>query len=160
MIKGFVDILMITTLTYLFFLYLQQAVKRYTKNYANYDHMHILGNTLEEIAYQKAGIIKENSNTVFFEQSKEINNESGLNRPTISFGDTVTKESFSMEDILTSEEYGDRFNDILDSKIDNGYWQNVPDDLKDLEIYLNNKGITTIGITDVNSWLDMIQECK
>lgn len=38
-----------------------------------YDHMHILGNTLEEIAYQKAGIIKENSNTVFFEQSKEIN---------------------------------------------------------------------------------------
>lgn len=39
-----------------------------------YDHMHILGNTLPEIAYQKAGIIKENSNTVFFKQSKEINN--------------------------------------------------------------------------------------
>lgn len=38
-----------------------------------YDHMHILGNTLSEIAYQKAGIIKENSNTVFFEQSEEIN---------------------------------------------------------------------------------------
>ena len=35
--------------------------------------MHILGNTLEEIAYQKAGIIKENSNTVFFEQTEEIN---------------------------------------------------------------------------------------
>ena len=30
-----------------------------------YDHMHILGNTLPEIAYQKAGIIKEDSNTVF-----------------------------------------------------------------------------------------------
>lgn len=39
-----------------------------------YDHMHILGNTLPEIAYQKAGIIKENSNTVFFEQTEEINN--------------------------------------------------------------------------------------
>lgn len=39
-----------------------------------YDHMHILGNTLEEIAYQKAGIIKENSNTTFFAQSDEINN--------------------------------------------------------------------------------------
>lgn len=39
-----------------------------------YDHMHILGNTLAEIAYQKAGIIKQNSNTVFFEQSEEINN--------------------------------------------------------------------------------------
>lgn len=38
-----------------------------------YDHMHILGNTLEEIAYQKAGIIKENSNTIFFEDSENIN---------------------------------------------------------------------------------------
>ena len=39
-----------------------------------YDHMEILGNTLTEIAYQKAGIIKENSNTVIFEQSEEITN--------------------------------------------------------------------------------------
>lgn len=38
------------------------------------DHMQILGNTLPEIAYQKAGIVKKNSNTVFFEQSNEINN--------------------------------------------------------------------------------------
>lgn len=38
-----------------------------------YDHMHILGNTLPEIAYQKAGIIKKDSNTVFFEQSKDVN---------------------------------------------------------------------------------------
>lgn len=39
-----------------------------------YDHMHILGNTLPEIAYQKAGIIKENSNTVIFNQESDINN--------------------------------------------------------------------------------------
>jgi len=38
-----------------------------------YDHIQILGNTIEEIAYQKAGIIKENSHTVFFEQSENIN---------------------------------------------------------------------------------------
>jgi len=38
-----------------------------------YDHMHVLGNTLPEIAYQKAGIIKENSNTVFFEQTEDVN---------------------------------------------------------------------------------------
>ena len=38
-----------------------------------YDHMHILGNTLSEIAYQKAGIIKQNSNTVIFEQDAEVN---------------------------------------------------------------------------------------
>lgn len=39
-----------------------------------YDHTHILGNTLPEIAYQKAGIIKENSNTVIFSQESDINN--------------------------------------------------------------------------------------
>lgn len=39
-----------------------------------YDHMHILGNTLTEIAYQKAGIIKKNSNTVIFEQLPEVDN--------------------------------------------------------------------------------------
>ena len=33
-----------------------------------FDHMDILGNSLEEIAYQKAGIIKENSNSVIFNQ--------------------------------------------------------------------------------------------
>lgn len=32
------------------------------------DHTAILGNTLEEIAHEKAGIIKENSNTIIFEQ--------------------------------------------------------------------------------------------
>ena len=39
-----------------------------------YDHMNILGNTLPEIAYQKAGIIKKNSNTVIFEQTPEVDN--------------------------------------------------------------------------------------
>lgn len=38
-----------------------------------YDHMKALGNTLTEIAYKKAGIIKENSNTVFFEQTQDVN---------------------------------------------------------------------------------------
>lgn len=39
-----------------------------------YDHMQILGNTLEEIAIQKAGIIKRNSNTVIIEQKSSIQN--------------------------------------------------------------------------------------
>ena len=37
-----------------------------------YDHMKVLGNTLEEIARQKAGIIKENSETVYIEQKPNI----------------------------------------------------------------------------------------
>lgn len=39
-----------------------------------YDHMHILGNTLVEIAEQKSGIIKPNSETIFIEHKEEINN--------------------------------------------------------------------------------------
>lgn len=42
-------------------------------NSIGYDHMHILGKSLEEIAMQKAGIIKENSNTVFIRQEDEVN---------------------------------------------------------------------------------------
>lgn len=38
------------------------------------DHMNILGSTIEEIATQKAGIIKPNSNTIFFEhENKNVN---------------------------------------------------------------------------------------
>lgn len=41
-----------------------------------YDHMHILGNTLVEIAEQKAGIIKENSETIFaLSDEKDVNNK-------------------------------------------------------------------------------------
>ena len=50
-----------------------------------YDHMQVLGSTLEEIAKQKAGIIKENSETIFVEQTdnetnNEINKENELNK--------------------------------------------------------------------------------
>ena len=37
-----------------------------------YDHVHILGNTLPKIAYQKAGIIKKNSKTVIFKQLPDV----------------------------------------------------------------------------------------
>lgn len=42
-------------------------------NSIGYDHMNILGNTLEEIAVNKAGIIKSDSHTVFVEQEESVN---------------------------------------------------------------------------------------
>ena len=39
-----------------------------------YDHMHILGDTLPKIAFQKAGIIKHNSHTVIFESQQDVDN--------------------------------------------------------------------------------------
>ncbi|NMB96984.1 MAG: bifunctional folylpolyglutamate synthase/dihydrofolate synthase [Clostridiaceae bacterium] len=38
----------------------------------SFDHMKILGNDLPHIAYEKAGIIKENGNVVLYSQSKEV----------------------------------------------------------------------------------------
>ena len=43
-------------------------------NTINYDHIDILGNSLEEITENKAGIIKEFSNTIFVKQEDTINN--------------------------------------------------------------------------------------
>ncbi len=40
----------------------------------SYDHMEQLGNTLEEIAFEKAGIIKENSSVVIYPQANNITN--------------------------------------------------------------------------------------
>lgn len=40
----------------------------------SYDHMEYLGDTLEKIAFEKAGIIKENSNVVVYPQQDEILN--------------------------------------------------------------------------------------
>lgn len=37
-----------------------------------YDHMQVLGNTLEDIAKQKAGIIKEDSHTVYIKQEPKL----------------------------------------------------------------------------------------
>jgi dihydrofolate synthase/folylpolyglutamate synthase len=40
----------------------------------SYDHMQYLGNTLEEIAFEKAGIIKENSKVVVYPQGDKVLN--------------------------------------------------------------------------------------
>lgn len=67
-----------------------------------YDHMDILGNTIEEIARQKAGIIKANSETVFVnqpdvteiikEKCKEVNNKLHLINPENIINYTYNEE--------------------------------------------------------------------
>lgn len=58
----------------------------------SFDHTAILGNTLEEIATQKADIIKENSNTVIFEQ------------PALSVIEKTCSEKNSKLHIIKNEE--------------------------------------------------------
>lgn len=87
-----------------------------------YDHMKILGNTLPEIAYQKAGIIKENSNTVFFEQEDEINNVLKI----------VAKEKNNNLHIIKNE-------DIINYSFDDKYQYFDYETYNKLEIILKGK---------------------
>ncbi len=87
-----------------------------------YDHMRILGNTLEEIAYQKAGIIKENSDTVIFEQNSRVNKV---------FIDECAKKNNSLH--IAKEE------DIKEYRYDNDFQYFDYKDLKDLKLNLKGK---------------------
>ena len=87
-----------------------------------YDHMRILGNTLEEIAYQKAGIIKENSDTVIFEQNSSVNKV---------FIDECTKKN-NLLHIVKKE-------NIENYRYDNSFQYFDYKDLKDLKLNLKGK---------------------
>lgn len=62
----------------------------------SYDHTAVLGDTLEEIAGQKAGIIKENSTTVYFRQGDiadtVITNTATKQGNTITYADEIDIE--------------------------------------------------------------------
>jgi len=85
-----------------------------------FDHTAILGNTLEEIATQKAGIIKENSNTVIFEQ------------PALSIIEKTCKEKNSKLEVLTSD-------DISNYSFDNNFQYFDFRDYKNICINLKGK---------------------
>ena len=87
-----------------------------------YDHMQMLGKTLPEIAYQKAGIIKENSNTVFFEQSDELNK---------AFKETCEKQNNSF--------YLIEKNKIQNYRYDNKYQYFDYGNLKNIEVALKGE---------------------
>ena len=70
------------------------------------------------------------------------------------------KELSTLGDILGHSEYGKQLDDILDEKAMSDEWPDIPDDIKLLGSYLRKKGIATSGITDVESWLNMIKDCK
>lgn len=87
-----------------------------------FDHVNILGSTLIEIASEKAGIIKPNSQSIFFEQEPDINNIF----------------------INQSKQNNNRFNlikkdQILNYRFDQDYQYFDFEDLKDIIIGLKGK---------------------
>lgn len=80
---------------------------------------------------------------------------------TKSLAELQTGKGLStLGDILGNSEYGNRLDEILDRKAMSEEWMDIPDDISLLGSYLRKKGIATSGITDVDSWLNMIDECK
>lgn len=104
-----------------------------------YDHMHILGNTLPEIAYQKAGIIKQNSNTIIFEHAPEVNNV---------FIEECNKQNNKLH-IITSK-------DISNYRYDNDFQYFNYKDMNNLKINLKGK----IQIQNASLCLETIKILK
>ena len=98
-------------------------------------------NTLEEIT----PVVVEDINTTGTKSLAELQ---------------VGKSLSTLGDILGNSEYGNRLDEILDRKAMSEEWIDIPDDISLLGSYLRKKGIATSGITDVDSWLNMIDECK
>lgn len=97
--------------------------------------------TFEEVA----PVVVEDINTTGTKSLAELQTEKGLS---------------TLGDILGHSEYGKQLDDILDEKAVSDEWTDIPDDIKLLGSYLRKKGIATSGITDVESWLNMIKDCK
>ena len=72
------------------------------------DHANILGDTLEKIAHEKGGIIKENSHVFSYPQAEEAKEElKKISKEKSSrFGDF----EFDEVEIISSNEYGNKFN--------------------------------------------------
>lgn len=60
--------------------------------------------------------------------------------------------------IMLDETYGDALDSIIDKKISSGVWKDDIED--DIEGFFESKGIPTTGITNIQQWLDLIEECK
>lgn len=104
-----------------------------------YDHIDILGNTLEEIATHKAGIIKKNSNTVVTYQQQIIN----------IIKDKCAKESNKLS-IVNKENIKNYSYDQNFQKFDYKNYQNI-------EINLKGK-IQTINASQCLEALDILKQ--
>ncbi len=85
----------------------------------DYDHVEILGNTLDKIAYEKAGIIKDNGLVISYPQEEEAFNV--LERVSQEKGANLIK--CPMENIIIKEL--NEFGGIFDFKYNNQMFKNI-----------------------------------
>ena len=96
--------------------------------------------------------VAKESQEIPVQQPKEVISTTG----TKSLADLQNTEKLStFAQIVGSTEYSDRLYDILESKD----WGITGDFAKDEEI-VKSKGISTVGITNIEDWLNLIRDCK
>lgn len=83
------------------------------------DHVNILGDTLEKIAYEKAGIIKENGTVVVYDQSEEakgvikgVCSEKNAKYIEVKFSDIDIKKSDIYSQVFDCTILGKRYEDL------------------------------------------------
>lgn len=81
------------------------------------DHMNILGDTIEEISFEKAGIIKENSDVIVYKQDEEILNV--IKQVAVDKNSNIIQVDFSNAEVIEKSIYGSIFNynNYMDIKI-------------------------------------------
>lgn len=90
-------------------------------------------------------------------QEKPIITGEDINKTgTKSLAELQSKKTVdSALSIIKSNEFGKRARTLLKTK-----FPDMPSKVAELERFLQSKGIATTGITDVEQWLKMIEECK
>ncbi len=90
-------------------------------------------------------------------QSEPVRTEEDINKTgTKSLAELQSKKTVDTAlSITKSKEYGKRARVLLKAK-----FPDMPSKTAELERFLQSKGIATTGITDVEQWLQMIEECK
>lgn len=132
-----------------------------------------LENAETEIASQLAGDFSSESNQV--EVSEPVSPTETSSDSVLSSEDINSTSEVSMDElqgtkapdtaagIAASREWGDRLFEIVEKKAEDGLWEvseDVLDDYVALTKFLENKGIPTTAITNVEGWLSLIEECK
>lgn len=64
--------------------------------------------------------------------------------------------SINVSELMFDTTYGDRFEEILNSK----GWKDLPTDSDLLETYLLSKNLDTSNVTDIETFLDMLENCR
>lgn len=119
----------------------------------DYDHINELGDTLAKIAYQKAGIIKENGLVVSYEQEPEA--EDVIKDVAISLGAKVYHSKNENIKIIKETDTGNTFN----YKYEDQYLESIKTSMiGEYQVYNASLAITTLLVLRDNGLIDITND--